>query len=167
MQPQFKLPPRKNAIFKSAIEFEKGLILGNGAFATVCQAVHIATKKKFALKQINLSKIAQVDHENIFKELEIHSRISSPFIVRMYDFWKEGPMIYLVLELCPNGNLYRYMNTKNLTELEMRKFFVQTVMGIKYLHSQGIIMRDLKPENIFVLNDVPVIGDFGLVDFPM
>ena len=34
------------------------------------------------------------------------------------------------------------------------------------LHDENKYHRDLKPENIFMLNDIPVIGDFGLVDFP-
>ena len=34
------------------------------------------------------------------------------------------------------------------------------------LHDENIWHRDLKPENLFVLDNHPVIGDFGLVDFP-
>lgn len=122
--------------------------MGNGAFASVIEAMHIQSKRKYAIKQVNLLKIAPVDYENVFKELEIHSRINSPFLVRMYDFWKEGAMIHIVLELCPGGNLYRFMNMNNLSETEIRRFFVHATLGIKYLHSQGVIMRDLKPENI-------------------
>ena len=162
MSVTFKIPPRKQMLFKSILEFEKGQALGSGAFATVYEAVHITSKKKYALKQVNLTKIAQVDYENVFKELEIHSRLSSPFVVKMYDFWKEGTMVNLVLEFCQNGNLYRHMNTKKLTEIDIKKFFVQIVMGIKYLHSQGVIMRDLKPENVVLDESMNAkICDFG------
>jgi serine/threonine-protein kinase len=34
------------------------------------------------------------------------------------------------------------------------------------LHGESKYHRDLKPENIFMLDGSPVIGDFGLVDFP-
>lgn len=34
------------------------------------------------------------------------------------------------------------------------------------LHKQGKCHRDIHPGNFFLLNDKPVIGDFGLVDFP-
>lgn len=34
------------------------------------------------------------------------------------------------------------------------------------LHAEGKWHRDLKPDNLFILDGVPVIGDFGLVDFP-
>ena len=148
MNKPYKLPLRKSPLFKSISEFEKGKILGNGAFATVIEATHMFTRKVFAIKQINLLKLSPVDHENIYKELEIHSRISSPFIVQLFDFWKEGPIIYLVLELCEGGNLYRHMHNTNLTTIEVKRFFVQVLLGLKYLHSKGIIMRDLKPENV-------------------
>lgn len=162
MHAPFKIPVRKTPTFKSISEFEKGRTLGNGAFASVMEAMHLATKKKYAIKQVNLLKIAPVDYENVLKELEIHSRVSSPFLVKMFDFWKEGAVVYIVLELCPGGNLYRFMNTNTLTEAEIRRFFVQTVLGIKYLHSQGVIMRDLKPENVVLdARGNAKICDFG------
>ena len=162
MNKHFKLPLRKSPLFKSISEFEKGKILGNGAFATVNEAIQISTRKKFAIKQINLLKISPVDHENIYKELEIHSRINSPFIVQLYDFLKEGPIIYLVLELCEGGNLYRHMHSTNLTKIEVKRFFTQVFLGIQYLHSQGIIMRDLKPENVVLDNRLNAkVCDFG------
>jgi serine/threonine-protein kinase len=34
------------------------------------------------------------------------------------------------------------------------------------LHDENKWHRDLKPENLFMLDNHPVIGDFGLVDFP-
>lgn len=34
------------------------------------------------------------------------------------------------------------------------------------LHDEQKWHRDLKPDNLFLLNDDPVVGDFGLVDFP-
>jgi serine/threonine protein kinase len=34
------------------------------------------------------------------------------------------------------------------------------------LHTERKFHRDLKPDNLFDLNDNPVIGDHGLVDFP-
>ncbi|MBX7243688.1 MAG: serine/threonine protein kinase [Bacteroidia bacterium] len=34
------------------------------------------------------------------------------------------------------------------------------------IHSQDITHRDLKPENILIINNKPVISDFGLANFP-
>lgn len=45
----------------------------------------------------------------------------------------------------------------------IRKIFLGSVDGLKYIHSRRIIHRDLKPENIFISESGrPKIGDFGL-----
>jgi serine/threonine protein kinase len=52
----------------------------------------------------------------------------------------------------------------NLAELVQKiETVTQTLAG---LHNENKWHRDLKPENLFILNGNPVIGDFGLVDFP-
>jgi serine/threonine protein kinase len=38
--------------------------------------------------------------------------------------------------------------------------------NLSQLHGESKWHRDLKPENLFLLDGVPLIGDFGLVDFP-
>jgi serine/threonine protein kinase len=38
--------------------------------------------------------------------------------------------------------------------------------NLAMLHDEAKWHRDLKPENLFMLNGSPLVGDFGLVDFP-
>lgn len=36
------------------------------------------------------------------------------------------------------------------------------LLGLKYIHDQGVIHRDIKSDNIFLAeNNLPRIGDFG------
>ena len=39
----------------------------------------------------------------------MHRRLEHPHVVRLIDFFEDGDHVYLVLELCEHGSLYRYM----------------------------------------------------------
>jgi myosin-5 len=48
------------------------------------------------------------------------------------------------------------------THFNVCKMIVGTVLGMKYLHSKGVIHRDLKPANLLIGDDYGIrIGDFG------
>lgn len=53
-------------------------------------------------------------------EVEIQSRLKHPTILELYNYFEDSNYVYLVLEMCRNGELSRYLRTaKNkLTEEE-------------------------------------------------
>ena len=157
------LPPRKNPQFLSISEFLLGPVIGDGAFAKVRRATHQKSKEKYALKIMRLSTMNEGDIENIEKELEIHSSLSSPFIVNLIDYFQEGGMVYMVLEMISKGNLYQYMYKHiPLSIDQVLKFWTGAVQGIEYLHLNDIYMRDIKPENILIDKDLNIkLCDFG------
>lgn len=45
----------------------------------------------------------------------------------------------------------------------MIEWFIQLLLGLKYIHEKKIVHRDLKPDNIFISSDNELkIGDFGI-----
>ena len=62
------------------------------------------------------------------------------------------------------ANLHKIIYSKQELSLDHIQYFVfQTLLGIKYLHSAGVIHRDLKPSNLLVNHDCDLkICDFGL-----
>ena len=72
--------------------------------------------------------------------------------------------IYLVQELCKNGDLRSILRKSNgvLSELQAIKFLRDIVAGMQALHKENVVHRDLKPENILQgeLGQMK-IGDFG------
>lgn len=45
--------------------------------------------------------------------------------------------------------------------------FLQVIAAtLARLHAKGVYHRDIKPDNLFLLDGMPVVGDFGLVDMP-
>jgi len=43
------------------------------------------------------------------QEVAIHSRLKHPSVLELYTFFEDMNYVYLVLELCHNGELQRYL----------------------------------------------------------
>ncbi|KAI8621193.1 kinase-like domain-containing protein [Chytriomyces sp. MP71] len=162
---------KRNPRYPTRIEdYEVGAIIGRGGFAVVHQAVskhkdsygaEVAIKMidKAVMTRSNLSSRVQT-------ELQIHSNLSHPSILQLHTYFESASHVYLVTELCPHGELYRYIQGRtngHLTEAEARGALEEIVKGVLYLHSLGIIHRDLKLSNVLLTRDYHLkIADFGL-----
>lgn len=93
-----------------------------------------------------------------------------PNVIKLYDTYEDSRCVYLVMELCPGGELFdRIINCKKFNETQAAKIMKQIIYAIFYIHTQKVMHRDLKPENfLFVEKDQPIesstlkIIDFGL-----
>lgn len=54
------------------------------------------TNKKYALKIIDMSKLCVDDYENIIKEITSQLKMNHPNIIKLYDFYVNGQMIYML-----------------------------------------------------------------------
>jgi serine/threonine protein kinase len=100
------------------------------------------------------------------EELAIHQAIGDhPNIVNLLHHFETEHHTYLVLEYCPNGDLYeaiRLGRGPGQTE-NIRDAMLQLIDAVEYMHSRGVFHRDLKPENIFLSQNGAIkLGDFGL-----
>lgn len=141
-------------------------LLGKGGFACVYRARAVKTGLEVAIKMIDkkLMKAAGMV-TRVKKEVEIHSRLKHPSILELYNYFEDNNYVYLILEMCHNGELQRYLksNCRVLSEDEARHFMKQILEGMLYLHSYGILHRDLTLANLLLTKDMDVkIADFGL-----
>lgn len=73
----------------------------------------------------------------------------------------------ILFEHCDKGDLDSYLKNQKkqqLSDTRVKKFILEMLLAVEYLHQIKIIHRDLKPSNIFLKNkDYSVqIGDFGI-----
>ena len=146
--------------------YQVGDLLGRGGFASVYKARCINNGVDVAIKMVDKQQMirAKMD-ERVRQEVGIHARLNHPSIVKLISYFEDNTYVYLVLELCHNGELARYIRNTKLafSEQEARVIFEQVVSGVKYLHSHAIMHRDLTLANLMITSDMKVkIGDFGL-----
>ena len=142
--------------------------IGAGNYATVYKAVHKINHDIFAIKMIAKEKLGNDErlYANLESEIMIMRDYIHPNVVRLYENLTSGRNIYLILEYCPGGDLYRFIRKhKHLSDTIAKHFFVQLVDGLTFLHSKNVIHRDIKPQNLllneFSENAIIKIADFG------
>jgi serine/threonine protein kinase len=81
-------------------------MLGKGSFGYVYIVRHKATGCFFALKKLKKSSIKDIDQ--FINSIRGHFLLNHPNLVKLYTFFYDKEHIYLLLELCMDGNLARY-----------------------------------------------------------
>jgi WD40 repeat protein/DNA-binding SARP family transcriptional activator len=129
--------------------YERREVLGQGSYGSVFSAVHAATGREVAVKVI-LPKYAN-DPDFIRRfELEAQSiaRLEHPFIVPLYDFWREPDGAFLVTRLLKGGSLGTALQSGPLELGQVATMVDQLAAGLQAAHQHGLIHQRLKPSDI-------------------
>lgn len=137
--------------------------IGEGSYGSVFFAIHLATGAPFAIKSIRVSD--EEDKDTIENEISILKKCKSNNIVRYYGTCRKDDCIWILMDYCPLNSVRHMMEvTKHtLTEDQISHVCRDTLKGLVYLHSQGIIHRDIKSGNLLMNETSQVmIADFGV-----
>ncbi|XP_001947448.1 phosphorylase b kinase gamma catalytic chain, skeletal muscle/heart isoform [Acyrthosiphon pisum] len=155
--------PDKDAAKEFYARYEPKEILGRGVSSTVRRCVEKETGMEFAAKIIDLSN----DPENRGATLEeiniLRMVIGHEYIIHLHDVFESETFIFLVFELCRNGELFDYLtNVVTLSEKKTRYIMRQLFEALQHVHRQGVVHRDIKPENILLDDALDIkLTDFG------
>lgn len=119
----------------------------------------------YACKIIAKQRVEQMRDKTRFEqEIRILQEMRHPRIVQLYGLYKDSLNYYIMMEYCPNGELFSHIFAmKKLTEPDARLFFKNVCDGLAFIHSFNIAHRDLKPENVLIdAEGHAKISDFGL-----
>ncbi|KAK4135403.1 kinase-like protein [Trichocladium antarcticum] len=104
----------------------------------------------------------------IREEVAIMKKLNHPNLVQLIEVLDDpdDDSVYMVLEMCKKGvvmNIGLGEATTPYPEEQCRLWFRDLILGIEYLHSQGVVHRDIKPDNLLLTDDdILKIVDFGV-----
>lgn len=156
----------KNVSVRSAKtdDFEPIKTVGTGHFGRVVFALHKPSKKYYALKILEKSKVINSNQlQHVKNEKKILQCVSFPFLVNLKFNFKDNANLYMALDFVPGGEMFSHLQTCRKFNESMARFYTaQVVLSFEYLHHLGIIYRDLKPENLLLdSRGYLKITDFG------
>jgi serine/threonine protein kinase len=136
-------------------------VLGAGGQAVVYEAVHRDLGRHVALK------VPRKDTgDRLVREAKLMASLEHPAIVQVLDLSLEGPVPYLVLELCEKGSLddrLEIVHPDGLPLDQVRRASVSILEALAHAHKTGVVHRDVKPANVLFDKDHNAkVADFGI-----
>ncbi|CAI1988984.1 hypothetical protein SEUBUCD646_0E02150 [Saccharomyces eubayanus] len=160
--------------------------LGHGQHGKVKLSRDILSKQLVAIKIVDRHEKKQrkfftfiksskiFENDKIKREIAIMKKCHHKHVVQLIEVLDDlkSRKIYLVLEYCARGEVKwcppdclesDAKGPSLLSFQETRDILRGVVLGLEYLHYQGIIHRDIKPANLLISEDGTVkISDFGV-----
>lgn len=141
-------------------------VLGMGASSRVVQVQHKTSKEMYAVKVMSKRKIVTHEKklERAIAEKRLLAKLSHPFIVQLQWAFQTRDHVFMVLDYCPGGELFYHLQQRGFfSEPDTRFYISEILLGLEYLHLQGVLYRDLKPENCLLDGAGHMrLTDFGL-----
>ncbi|KAG0672506.1 hypothetical protein C6P45_001970 [Maudiozyma exigua] len=158
--------------------------LGHGQHGKVKLAKDLVTGQLVAIKIVDrhekrsrmVPKLFKkiIENDKIKKEIAIMKKLHNKHVVKLIEVLDDlkSRKIYLVIEYCSKGEvkwcqddcLEMEANGPPVQDFQsIRTITRGVILGLEYLHYQGIIHRDIKPANLLLSSDnVVKISDFGV-----
>ncbi|KAK6039576.1 hypothetical protein COOONC_22918 [Cooperia oncophora] len=108
-------------------------VIGKGSFSQVMRVQHRISRKYFAVKLVSS------DCGSVNNELNILSRVSHPFVIRLEEVFKSSSKLFIVMEMASGGEMYERVVSKG--RLENPDFLnTHTHLNIENLKAQPTLV---------------------------
>ncbi|KAJ6903426.1 mitogen-activated protein kinase kinase kinase NPK1-like isoform X5 [Populus alba x Populus x berolinensis] len=163
------LPPPSKKEDAPLIRWRKGELIGCGAFGRVYMGMNLDSGELLAIKQVSIAASSaskektQAHIRELEEEVKLLKNLSHPNIVRYLGTAREDDSLNILLEFVPGGSISSLLGKfGSFPESVIRMYTKQLLLGLEYLHKNGIMHRDIKGANILVDNKGCIkLADFG------
>ena len=139
--------------------------IGTGGMATVYRGQDQVLGRTVAIKMMLPQYANDPSFAARFKqEAQAAAALSSPYIVSVYDWGKDGESYYIVMEYLRGTDLKSGIRKHGaLDSRKVAQIGSQIAQALSVAHRHDIIHRDIKPQNIMVQPDGNIkVMDFGI-----
>ncbi|KAM5234752.1 serine/threonine-protein kinase Nek1 isoform 8-T9 [Hipposideros larvatus] len=140
--------------------------IGEGSFGKAILVKSTEDGKQYVIKEINISRMSSKERKESRREVAVLANMKHPNIVQYKESFEENGALYIVMDYCEGGDLFKRINAQKGTlfqEDQILDWFVQICLALKHVHDRKILHRDIKSQNIFLTKDGTVqLGDFGI-----
>ncbi|XP_050224538.1 mitogen-activated protein kinase kinase kinase ANP1-like [Mercurialis annua] len=165
----FSKPSSPSPPMAPPIRYRKGELIGCGAFGHVYMGMNLDSGELLAVKQVLIAangatkERAQAQVKELEEEVKLLKNLSHLNIVRYLGTVREEDTLNILLEFVPGGSISSLLGKfGSFPEAVIRTYTQQLLLGLEYLHSNGIMHRDIKGANILVDNKGCIkLADFG------
>jgi serine/threonine protein kinase len=160
--------PRPGTVLRRRYRLEG--VVAHGGTGTIFQAIdeyrlETPGSQRLAIKVLHagVAKRAELlaDLRREFQSLQL---LSHPHIVRVFEFDRDGPVVFFSMELLSGAMLGRVLQVRKLSHLaraEALAMIRDIGFALAYAHSRGVVHGDLSPHNVFITN----VGDLRVLSF--
>jgi DNA-binding SARP family transcriptional activator len=131
--------------------YELRQVLGQGSVGMVFAALHPATGREVAIKVIEAQYANDPDFIRRFEfEAQNIARLEHPFIVPLYDYWRQPDGAFLVTRLFSGGSLEQALEHGPLDLTQAVALVDQLASALHAAHQHGLLHLRLKPSDILL-----------------
>lgn len=149
-------------------------VIGRGAYGTVYKGIWREVGKHVAVKRVSRSRLSPDEDKALQAEIQLFKNLKDTHIVNYIEAVDDPNSEYLdiVMEFVEGGSLHNIVEairrskdrgSRVFDEAVVADYVRQVVLGLQYLHKQGVVHRDIKGANILVTKESHVkLADFGV-----
>ncbi|MFO7539731.1 MAG: protein kinase [Chloroflexota bacterium] len=138
--------------------------IGEGGYGTIHRARQPVIGREVAIKIIRQKYANDPDFIRRFEaEAQIVARLEHPYIVPLYDYWRDPEGAYLVMRYMRQGSLLTALQAGPWPPERAVSLLEQVAGALAVAHQRGVVHRDIKPGNI-LLDEAgnAYLADFGI-----
>ena len=153
-------PARRGTVLGRYVLLEA---IGAGAMGVVYRAYDPELDRRLAVKVLRRADASDKQRERMLREAKAMAKVSSPYVVAVYDAGVVEDHVFIAMELVDGVTLANWISKSARDARDVVARFVQAGRGLVAAHEAGLIHRDFKPENVLVTKEnVAKVTDFGL-----